>query len=33
MLQRGEVTRDASYWSEGLDDWQNIADLSNQPGV
>jgi membrane associated rhomboid family serine protease len=33
MLQRGEVTHDASYWSEGLDDWQNIADLSNQPGV
>ncbi len=32
MLRRGEVTSEAIYWSEGLDNWQNIAELSNQPG-
>jgi hypothetical protein len=30
-LQRGEISRDASYWSEGLADWQSVADLAGQP--
>ena len=32
MLHAGEITRETEYWSEGLDTWQNIADLSGQPG-
>jgi membrane associated rhomboid family serine protease len=32
MLQAGEIGRETEYWSEGLDTWQNIGDLSSQPG-
>jgi membrane associated rhomboid family serine protease len=31
MLQRGAIGRDASYWSEGMSDWENVAELSSQP--
>jgi membrane associated rhomboid family serine protease len=31
MLQRGELSRSASYWSEGMADWQGVADLAGQP--
>lgn len=31
MLRRGEITRDASYWSEGMTDWQSVVDLAGQP--
>jgi membrane associated rhomboid family serine protease len=31
MLQRGEIGRDASYWSEGMADWQSVVDLAGQP--
>ena len=31
MLQRGEISRDASYWSEGMTDWQWVVDLAGQP--
>lgn len=31
MLHRGEISRDASYWSEGMDDWQPVVDLAGQP--
>jgi membrane associated rhomboid family serine protease len=32
MLHAGGVHPGTQYWSEGLDDWQDIADLSDQPG-
>jgi membrane associated rhomboid family serine protease len=32
MLQCGSIGREAQYWSEGLDDWQDVAELSPQPG-
>ena len=28
MLSCGSVSRDALYWSEGLSDWQSVADLA-----
>jgi membrane associated rhomboid family serine protease len=31
MLERGEINTDASYWSEGMSDWQSVTDLSSQP--
>jgi membrane associated rhomboid family serine protease len=31
MLRRGEISRDASYWSEGMTDWQGVVDLAGQP--
>lgn len=31
MLRAGAVAPEASYWSEGLDDWQSVADLA-EPG-
>jgi hypothetical protein len=31
MLQLGTVSREAAYWSEGMSDWQNIAELSSHP--
>lgn len=31
MLHRGEINRDASYWSEGMTDWQSVADLADGP--
>jgi hypothetical protein len=31
MLQRGEISRDASYWSEGMTDWESVVDLAGQP--
>ena len=30
-LLRGEINRDAEYWSEGMADWQSVVDLSSQP--
>jgi membrane associated rhomboid family serine protease len=33
MIMQGEISHDASYWSEGLDDWQNVAELSPQRGI
>jgi hypothetical protein len=31
MLQRGEIGRAASYWSEGMTGWESIVDLAGQP--
>lgn len=31
MLHRGEISREASYWSEGMTDWQSVIDLAGQP--
>ncbi len=31
MLKHGAISRDASYWSEGMDDWQSVVDLAGQP--
>lgn len=31
LLQRGEISRDASYWSEGMAEWQSVVDLAGQP--
>lgn len=31
MLHSGEIGRDMSYWSEGMTDWENVVDLSDQP--
>ena len=31
MLKHGGIGRDASYWSEGMDDWQSVVDLAGQP--
>lgn len=31
MLRAGGIAPEASYWSEGLDDWQSVADLA-EPG-
>jgi membrane associated rhomboid family serine protease len=31
MLKHGEIGRDASYWSDGMDDWQSVVDLAGQP--
>lgn len=31
MLLHGEISRDASYWSEGMTDWQSVVDLAAQP--
>jgi membrane associated rhomboid family serine protease len=30
-LQRGELGLDASYWSEGMAEWQSVVDLAGQP--
>jgi len=32
MLRTGAIGRETEYWSEGLDDWQSVKDLSDQPG-
>jgi membrane associated rhomboid family serine protease len=32
MLRAGEISHESQYWSEGLDDWQNVGELSGQPG-
>jgi membrane associated rhomboid family serine protease len=32
MLCAGEISHESQYWSEGLDDWQNVGELSSQPG-
>jgi membrane associated rhomboid family serine protease len=32
MLRAGTISREMEYWSEGLDNWQSVADLSDQPG-
>ena len=28
MLHTGAISNDASYWSDGMSDWQNVADLA-----
>ncbi|MGA3267506.1 MAG: rhomboid family intramembrane serine protease [Verrucomicrobiota bacterium] len=33
MLASGSINQDAWYWSEGLDEWQKVTDLSGQPTV
>jgi membrane associated rhomboid family serine protease len=30
-LRHGEINHDAQYWSEGMDDWQDVVELSDQP--
>jgi membrane associated rhomboid family serine protease len=30
-LHSGEINLDAQYWSEGMDDWQEVVELSDQP--
>ncbi|HET7624947.1 MAG TPA: rhomboid family intramembrane serine protease [Verrucomicrobiae bacterium] len=32
MLRLGSIGPDALYWSEGMSEWENIADLSDHPG-
>jgi membrane associated rhomboid family serine protease len=31
-LQRGEVGREASYWSEGMNNWESVVDLAGPIG-
>jgi membrane associated rhomboid family serine protease len=31
MLHNGDIGREAFYWSEGMSNWQSVADLSDQP--
>ena len=31
MLQHGTISRDAVYWSEGMEQWQAVSDLSATP--
>ena len=28
MLHDGTISRETSYWSEGMSDWQTVADLA-----
>ncbi len=30
-LHSGEINHDARYWSDGMDDWQDVVELSDQP--
>ena len=30
-LRQGEINLDARYWSDGMDDWQDVVELSDQP--
>jgi hypothetical protein len=30
-LSHGEISRDALYWSDGMEDWQSVVELSGQP--
>lgn len=32
MLRTGAIGPEMSYWSEGLDNWQSVTELSDQPG-
>ena len=32
MLQCGSIAHETQYWSEGLDNWQNVMELSSKPG-
>jgi membrane associated rhomboid family serine protease len=32
MLHIGAIGHETQYWSEGLEAWQNVMDLSDQPG-
>lgn len=32
MLRLGSIESDALYWSEGMSEWENIADLSDHLG-
>jgi len=31
MLRNGEIHREAQYWSEGMENWEGVADLSPHP--
>ena len=31
-LRRGEISREASYWSEGMSDWESVVDLAGPTG-
>ena len=31
MLHRGDIGREAFYWSEGMSNWESVVDLSDQP--
>ena len=31
FLHSGTVKPDASYWSEGMSDWESVADWSDHP--
>ena len=31
MLHSGDIGREAFYWSEGMSNWESVADLSDQP--
>jgi hypothetical protein len=31
MLHNGDIGREAFYWSEGMSNWESVADLSDQP--
>ncbi len=31
-LLQGAIYKNALYWSDGMDDWQSVMDLSSQPG-
>jgi len=30
-LRRGDIPRDAQYWSEGMSDWQSVLELAGHP--
>jgi hypothetical protein len=31
MLRSGQINHEVQYWSEGLDEWQSVAELSDRP--
>jgi hypothetical protein len=31
MLNNGEISRDISYWSEGMSKWESVVDLADRP--
>lgn len=31
MLRRGDIGREAQYWSEGMSDWQSVVELAGSP--
>jgi membrane associated rhomboid family serine protease len=32
MLRTGQINHGVQYWSDGLDEWRNVAELSDRPG-